>query len=193
MMEAEVVRRVAGRMYRLDLEARPGKLAAVPQGYIVIHRNDETAPVWALRILAGMARVARHAANERARRSRIAATAPLWSAWLVRDENVGYPLARQRLQQHIELTARCGPRIHHRDLALPDHIEVGALEGERAGIAAHDPPQAGRDLLKRAILERHLAGKWRCFLALGAQCGLFAGWSAAESFGRGGPFVKWEI
>ena len=88
---------------------------------------------------------------------------------------MGDSLARQRRHQHIELIAANRPWIGNRDLALPDHIKVGALEGEGPWIAAHDPAQAGRHLFKRAILESHLAGKWRRLLILAAQCGLSLG------------------
>ena len=88
---------MARRMHSLDFEARPGKPAAVLQGDIVIHRNDEIVPVRTLRIGAGLPCLARHAANEGAGPlpERLDGAAVVGMG--MREENMRYALALQRL------------------------------------------------------------------------------------------------
>ena len=173
-MKAEVVGCVARRVDRLDLEAPARELAAMLQRNVEIHRNDETSPVRPYCIRTWVGQTAGHAADESACALANRCNGAAMVGVAMSDENVGYPLARQRLQQYIELIAACRPRIGDRDLPFPDHVKVRALEGERARIAANDSPQAGRYLLQHAILEHHLAGKWRRLSIFAAQGCLFA-------------------
>ena len=60
----------------------------------------------------------------------------------VGDEDMADPLARNGAAQGVQMLRQIGAGIDHRDVAVTDDINPGALEGERAGIARQKPRHA---------------------------------------------------
>src|ERR1044071_2174761 len=68
------------------------------------------------------------------------------------------------------------PGIDDRDLALPDHIGAGALEGERAGVLRDDPADPRRHRFEPAVFESDLAAKRN----IDSHGGFASGWISRD-------------
>src|SRR5437660_2043437 len=70
---------------------------------------------------------------------------------------MGDPLLGEARRERRDMLFELGAGVDHRDLALPDDIGAGALEGERAGIARDNAADARRDPFEPAVFEGDLA------------------------------------
>ena len=77
------------------------------------------------------------------------------------DENVTHLLAVHCRSERFHMSRDVGPRIDDRDPAPADDVGAGAVQGEGARIARHDPPHGNRarwrDEVDPAVLELELA------------------------------------
>src|SRR5438045_4991755 len=75
----------------------------------------------------------------------------------VRDQHMRDGLAANRIEQRRRVLLIVGTGIDNRDLALPYNVTHRPGEGERAGVIAENPPNAGSHLVDYAGLERKVA------------------------------------
>ena len=72
------------------------------------------------------------------------------------DDDVGDRLAGDGAPQRLDMVGVVRAGVDHRDLALPHHVGVGAVKGERARVVADDPADAGRHGPGPPVFEPHL-------------------------------------
>ena len=73
-------------------------------------------------------------------------------AMRVADEDMADRPPADRRKQRGKMGVVVGPGIDHRQIVAPDDVAVGAVEGERPGIVGRQPPHAGRDLDRLAVV-----------------------------------------
>jgi hypothetical protein len=158
-----MVRRVSGHMQHVEREAFCAHRVAVGEDTIGHEgRIDEgIAETWSDRASCAACRPERSDLSAEHGLQRAGAVAMV--AMTVRDEDVGQAFAPDRRSDCLAMRLVVGPRIDDRDLAGADDIAVGAEKGVRAGIVGDDAADAGRDLLRHAIIDIDVAveGKLR--------------------------------
>jgi len=154
--EAQMIRRMPRRINCLDppgsaFDALPMPEATVrPEAHV-----DQFLPGWRARSVRASGQVAPESERLGAGFSLECRDTLAVIGMRVGEHDAGDAFAapRKLVQQGLPVALVIRPRIDDRDLALPENISVGALEGERAFIGGNEPPQARRDLLQDTAAE----------------------------------------
>ncbi len=73
----------------------------------------------------------------------------------VRHHDMGNGFAFKRRFYVLDMLFDHRAGVDHGDLALADHVGIGADMGEGARVFSNDPPDTGRDLGSGAVFKRH--------------------------------------